>query len=52
MVALMSATDRDETLAYKKTLHASFIYQRQGLALAQGLVSNTMATIEARVKEI
>jgi hypothetical protein len=40
MAALVSATDRDGTLACKKTLHASFIYQRQGLALAQGLVSN------------
>jgi hypothetical protein len=40
MAALVSATDRDGTLACKETLYASFIYQRQGPALAQGLVPN------------
>jgi hypothetical protein len=40
MVALVLATDRDGTLACKKTLYASFIYQRQGPVLVQGLVSN------------
>jgi hypothetical protein len=50
MVALVSATDRDRTLAYKKTLHASFIYQRQGPALAQGLVpNNCLSSLEGLV---
>jgi hypothetical protein len=46
MAALVSATDRDGTLACKKTLHASFIYQRQGPALAQGLVPNNLTCRE------